>query len=384
MPLHKLSEGNRKKNLHLDQLLDENRLLETIDSDAFDYMMSAYRLKAPFEETLQKFRKEALKPQKLKDLWLLAYGAWATRTQVPFAAIANDIVDSAAEIFGERTRALTNAWCRYLDREGALTFTIYQKNPEKMLPLKLLNAVPELGTWAARMGRDLLEKPTKGIGAFNKDQAWDIIPYSTFLSERNQYQAMDYGSWLFCLWASEFIKNHSSSQAVTLLDACAAPGGKTMALHTLLNNVQITASDTKHTRIVKLKENLKAWNLHEKVSVKQVDWSQKPASDHELFDVVMADLPCAAFGTLVSQPDILHQDEFKVNPELLVLQKKILENVSLVIKKHGLLIVSLCSFSSAECKNIEAFLGPDATKFFSFDQSPRKMEGIQAWAKIMS
>lgn len=390
MPEHKLHGGARKNNLHLDAMLDEARLSGNMDADTFDYLLTAYRLKEPFENCLRNFcKRDSVKPAQLKDLWQLAFGAWATRTQVPFEAIANDVVQFSAELFGPTTKSATNAFCRYLTREGTVSLERFKKSPELMITPEMRKLFgPEKGL-SARMGRSLWERPEKGVAVFSRSGDWFRVDFADFLAQRSQLQAMDQGSWLFCQWAFQQIVSqfpphlYNQNQPLRVLDACCAPGGKLMALHNLMlrkgYHLKTHGTDAKFSRLERVKENLQAWNLSSEISLNLQDWRHTPKEGNS-FDVIVADLPCSASGTLGSQPDLLYANWTERLEELMPLQKNLITNLKQHLAPNALLIVCVCSVLPKETQALEKFLGPSTTKFFSFSESELNMEGLKAWA----
>jgi 16S rRNA (cytosine967-C5)-methyltransferase len=148
-----------------------------------------------------------------------------------------------------------------------------------------------------------------------------------------------------------------------ILDACAAPGGKTTHLQELAQNqVQLTALEKAPERLERLSENLHRLQLDADVlcgdASQPGDWW-----DGELFDKILLDAPCSATGIIRRHPDIkIHRTAEDIEA-LTPLQSAILDTQWQLLKPGGILLYATCSTLPAEnSQQIEAFLDrtPDA------------------------
>jgi 16S rRNA (cytosine967-C5)-methyltransferase len=129
---------------------------------------------------------------------------------------------------------------------------------------------------------------------------------------------------------------------VPIYDACAAPGGKTIALGRGAH--MIVAGDASQARARRLAENLaRAGSGREHVVV--ADARQPPVRP---VGVVLLDAPCLGTGTFARHPDA----RWRVTPEALAqaarLQTELLESVAPSVAKGGLLVYSTCSLEPEE------------------------------------
>jgi 16S rRNA (cytosine967-C5)-methyltransferase len=156
--------------------------------------------------------------------------------------------------------------------------------------------------------------------------------------------------------------------AQTVLDACAAPGGKTC--HILESEPDLTALialDADAMRLNKITDNVKRLQLmQDKLAIK-LGKAEKPATwwDGQLFDRILLDAPCSATGVIRRHPDIkLLRRASDIN-QLANTQKTLLENLWSLLKPGGLLLYATCSVLPAENASIiQAFLAQhfDATE----------------------
>lgn len=130
----------------------------------------------------------------------------------------------------------------------------------------------------------------------------------------------------------------------TVVDLCAAPGGKTMQLASMGANV--IAVDRSTSRMKILFQNLDRTNLRARVETVIADgaeWKpQKPV------DAVLLDAPCSATGTIRRHPDLLHLKTPKDIEQLCAIQGRLLDNAAGILQPGGTLIYCTCSLQKAE------------------------------------
>ena len=135
-----------------------------------------------------------------------------------------------------------------------------------------------------------------------------------------------------------------------ILDACAAPGGKTMHLYERQSQLEkIIALDISENRLQKVKENCSRLQVpEEKIDFIAADASQSEWWDGQLFDCILLDAPCSATGVIRRHPDIkvLRRSEDIIN--LNILQANILDNCWSMLKPGGRLLYATCSILRCE------------------------------------
>ena len=141
-----------------------------------------------------------------------------------------------------------------------------------------------------------------------------------------------------------------------VLDACAAPGGKTAYLFDLMERKgSVTAWDI-HPHRVKLIENTLARLNVSGVSASVRDASEYDPSLDSRFDAILLDVPCSGLGG-GSGPDARYRRTEEGVKELARLQASILDTCSRYLKKGGSLVYSTCTLTTAEDEGvIAAFL----------------------------
>ena len=145
----------------------------------------------------------------------------------------------------------------------------------------------------------------------------------------------------------------------TILDACAAPGGKTALLSLMLNGKgRISACDSAAPRIERMQENFSRLHV-ENVESSQVDWT-KPEEipfEPETFDGILLDVPCSNSGVIRRRVDVrwrIQPGDFERQAEL---QTLLLANVIPFLKPGGRVVYSTCSIDRVENEEVAAASG---------------------------
>lgn len=134
-----------------------------------------------------------------------------------------------------------------------------------------------------------------------------------------------------------------SRKSRKMLDLCAGGGGKTLAAGSFFKGLEITASDIRAHAL----EELKIRSERAGIMV-----STKKPSQGELFDTVLADVPCSGSGVLRRNPaDRWNIDEKMIN-ELNLIQSDILEKAKESVHAGGEIIYLTCSFLEEENEHI--------------------------------
>jgi 16S rRNA (cytosine967-C5)-methyltransferase len=134
----------------------------------------------------------------------------------------------------------------------------------------------------------------------------------------------------------------------TVLDLCAAPGGKTMQLATA--GWDVTAVDVSQSRLARLSENLERTGLEARIVAADVMKWSPPAK----VDAILLDAPCTATGIFRRHPDVLHRVRPKAVAELAQVQKAMLARAAGWLKPGGTLVYSVCSLERQEGEQVAA------------------------------
>jgi 16S rRNA (cytosine967-C5)-methyltransferase len=147
-----------------------------------------------------------------------------------------------------------------------------------------------------------------------------------------------------------------SQQALRLLDACAAPGGKTGHLLECHPGAQVLALDVDPVRCERIQQNLD--RLKVKAQIVAADAAQ-PADwwDGQSFDGILLDAPCTASGIGRRHPDVRWLRRESDVAQLAAIQAKLLKALWPLVKPGGRLLYCTCSVFKAEGEQqIQTFL----------------------------
>lgn len=147
-----------------------------------------------------------------------------------------------------------------------------------------------------------------------------------------------------------------------ILDACAAPGGKTAHLLEVADQLEVVAVEIDAVRVQRIKENLQRLKLNAKIIHADVTdvsmwWESQP------FDRILLDAPCSALGIIRRHPDLKLLRLPSDIPQLAKQQLHLLNAVWPLLKPDGILLYATCSVMPEENEQvIAAFLKahPDA------------------------
>lgn len=174
------------------------------------------------------------------------------------------------------------------------------------------------------------------------------------------------------------IPQSEASQAVALfldarpgmrvLDACAAPGGKTAYLARLVGlSGRVTAVDSAAGAAARILATLESTKAESNVEIHQMPIQQLPDSGG--YDAVLVDAPCSGLGTLREHPEIRWRREPYDITDLAVRQRSALEAAATHLRPGGRLVYSTCTLLAEENDEIVDGFLQDHDEFTS-DTSP--------------
>lgn len=132
-----------------------------------------------------------------------------------------------------------------------------------------------------------------------------------------------------------------------VLDACAAPGGKTCHMLEYEPTLNVTAIDVTASRMQRLTENLDRQNLAAKTIVADVKETGRWWNEHH-FDRILLDAPCSGTGVIRRHPDIKVLRTYDEVLASIELQKNLLQSLWKCLQPGGLLLYTTCSILREE------------------------------------
>lgn len=181
---------------------------------------------------------------------------------------------------------------------------------------------------------------------------WYLSSRPSFITEPAWHAGLYYVQEASSMFLEQVFSQHAASVAAPrVLDACAAPGGKSTHLQSLMGRDGLLVSnEVIRTRVGVLSENLQRWGGANVV----VSAADPRAFGHlpGYFDVVLVDAPCSGSGLFRREPEAVRE----WSPEQVALcgarQHRILGDLLGALKEGGLLIYSTCSYSPRENEDV--------------------------------
>ncbi len=121
----------------------------------------------------------------------------------------------------------------------------------------------------------------------------------------------------------------------TIIDLCAAPGGKTLQLAAA--GAKVTAVDTSEGRMARVRENLKRTGLQAELRVEDA------LNQTGQYDAVLLDAPCSATGTIRRHPDLPHAKDGAEFMGLFQLQARLIDHAWTLLRPSGRMVYCTCS-----------------------------------------
>lgn len=171
----------------------------------------------------------------------------------------------------------------------------------------------------------------------------------------------------------------------TVLDACAAPGGKTTHMAQLMKNEgKIVAADCNPQRLKLVKETCK------RLGVKNITFVESDVKNlanfvQGPFDRVLLDAPCSGLGVMLRRPDLRWKKSYGQLKGLAELQLSLLRGIAPLVKFGGVLVYSVCTISQQESKDVvEKFLKEfPEFKLDSCPNIPSELKSKEKWIQLL-
>ena len=333
--------------------------------------------------TLEWYLSHFIEDRDKLDNWLyilLLMSAYQVRflDKIPDHAVVNEAVE-LAKVRKKGSEKLVNAVLRRILREGWPDIaSIKRKNKRDSiaysLPVWLVSKLKEeYGEERAQaIFESLLVRNKASIRVTDLSRKEEIkavleasdspLAASGLVKEQGHFAGHD----LFLEGAITIQDESSQLVAPTLdlqgdeevLDACAAPGGKTAHIASYLTSGRVTALDLYDHKLDLIQENAQRLGVADRVQTQKLDARKvHEFFGRDSFDKILVDAPCSGIGLLRRKPDIKYNKETANFASLQQIQLEILGNVCQTLRKGGIITYSTCTIVSEEnFQVVEAFL----------------------------
>jgi 16S rRNA (cytosine967-C5)-methyltransferase len=355
-------------NVVLDGVLDEFRPEPRDAALVTELSYGSTRRQLQLDAALEKHSARALDTLEDKVLAALRIGAYQRFfTRIPPHAAVGATIDALKELGLERAAGFANAVLRKLDvppdvpTHPAWLVERWSRHFGADRAKAMMAADDEPASVVARVNsaratRAELLEALPGAAPTTVSPVGIVLPGGAPPAElygfaEGLWQVQDEAAQLVGLYAAVPDK-------AKVLDACAAPGGKTCHL---AERCDVVSLDVHANKLDKIRREAERLGL--KADVRKADASKLPESLGE-FDAVLLDAPCSGLGTLRRHPELRLRRKPEDIPRLAALQRALLESCQQRVKPGGLLIYSVCTTEPEEgADQVELFLRshPDFT-----------------------
>lgn len=387
--LERIEHGGAYSNLLLHELSKQAKLNEQDNRLLTELVYGTLSRKLRLAYDLSPFVKHA----KTLDRWvelllMLSIYQLVALDKIPAHAVFYEAVDIAKKRGNPGIGKFVNGVLRAFQRQGApaladisdpLTRLSVEISLPKWLTQLFIQQIGESQTKA--LGLSLLEKSkasarvdtrqitrtqalqflqTEGIQAVaSRLSPVGIVAEKGFLAGSELFQAgkltiQDESSMLVA--PTMRLEKH-----MQVLDACAAPGGKTLHMATFLEKAaggSITALDIHDHKLALIEANAKRMHVSELVHAQKLD--AREAGNHfppNTFDRILVDAPCSGLGLMRRKPDIKYNKTREDLQKLPKIQLEILESVAKTLKQWGIIVYSTCTVNQEENQQVvQSFL----------------------------
>ncbi|MCU9612157.1 16S rRNA (cytosine(967)-C(5))-methyltransferase RsmB [Caldibacillus lycopersici] len=347
-----------------------------------------------------------LKKQKKLENWVrqllrLSVYQMAFLTKIPERAIFHEAVEIAKKRGHKGISSLVNGVLRSIQRSGFPSFNTI-KDANERLAIETSHPQWLVNRWVKQFGFER----TKAMCIENLEAPQQTARINEWLTSKDEVMAM-LAAEGFAVEASDSIPNAIKSvkgnlvksnvfkkgfitiqdessmlvgfalapkEGEKILDACAAPGGKTTHIGEKMKNTgEIIALDLHEHKIKLIRENatrLKLTNIKaEKMDSKLVD-THFPK---ESFDKILVDAPCSGLGVVKRKPDIKYSKREADIERLANIQLELLSHAADLVKKGGILVYSTCTVDRHENAGVAKKFLDSHPEFFADDTLVERM-----------
>ena len=398
-------------NISFNNSLQETKLSQADQNLATRIVYGTIQEKIYLEYQFQGLLKTELKEDYLLPLLLMSAYQILFMNSIPDRAVLNEANNLAKE-FGRKHSAgfkIVNGILRSFLRRGK----ILPDAEDEVLFLSVKESTPQwlvqylINNWGENKAASILSsinKPAKntvrisGLADFNlvKEELTKLgfSPAKSQIAE-DELVLTHGGVFKTSLFKEGklTIQDEAASLAVSaftftgneeVLDACSAPGGKTIQIAEKLKQGHVTALDIHKNKLGLVKQNGKRMNVASRINVKTMDARKADQTFKKgQFDKILVDAPCSGLGLIRRKPEIRYTKTLHDLSKLREIQLDILDHVSTLLSRNGELVYSTCTITREEDEDVvKAFL-KSHTQFKLQPFTAGKLKATKGMLKIL-
>lgn len=377
--------NNSYSNISLNNSFRNAQLSQTDQNFATRIVYGTIQKKLFLDYQLHDLIKTKLKEDYLYPLLLMSAYQIIFMDRVPNSAVLNE-ANILAKQFGKRHTAgfkIVNGILHALIRQGQ----VLPDTKDKVKYLSVKESVPQwlveylIKHWG-------LDRTTALLASINEPakNTVRISDLSDFNSVKDKLTKLGFAPTNSLIAKDELVLSHGGASKTSLfqegkltiqdeaaslavsafdfngsekvLDACSAPGGKTVQIAEKLPKGQVTALDIHDNKLNLVRQNSQRMKVADKVITQALD-ARKADSVFAKgeFDKILIDAPCSGLGLIRRKPEIRYNKSRKDLNKLQTVQLAILEHVWSLLRQSGELVYSTCSIAVEEDEEVvNAFL----------------------------
>ena len=377
--LRRVEQGGYADRL-LDSYLQCHPTLEAREKGLLtELVYGILRLRGRLDFALGLFSRQPLQKLETEALLLLRLGAYQLLQldRVPAHAAVHATVELAHQVGMGRVAGLVNGTLRTLERQKT---TIAWPTPDNLSAY--LQHVCSLPKWLAKtLLHQFPNAESRALAEALAQAAPQALRVNTLKTDRQSYLAAlaeaghsarpchyapegilleqraaqplpgDHEGWYQVQDEASMLVSHllEAKPGDRILDACAAPGGKTTHLAALTGNqAKIMALDKYPQRVELIEQGVSRLGCRG-IETRCWDLSEAPdILEPESFDRILVDAPCSGLGVLRRNPESRWRRKPADMTTLSALQTTILNHVAPLLRPGGLLLYSVCTFGEVE------------------------------------
>ena len=382
-------------NLQLNQLINEHRMDRRDINLLTNMVYGVIQHRLTLEFWLKPFVRH---PHQLdpwvRELLLSALYQWQYLDKIPQRAVFNETIEIAKVKGHPGIRRFVTGVLHQMDRSGLPAFDTIEDPDERLsvtysMPVWLIQELrQQLGATMMEAIIASLNQPAKQslrvntalstvsdvTTALTNDgltvESSKISPLGLVVTDGQAIntEAMRYGMFTVQDESAQLVVPALNVQpGDQVLDACAAPGGKTTQIAAELDadaGGEVVALDIHANKVRLIGQNAARMHVADRVAATELDARKVQTQfDDESFDRILVDAPCSGLGLMRRKPEIRYEKQLQDSLNLQKIQLAILAAVAPTLKKGGIMTYSTCTILQQENQDVIAKFLADHPEF---------------------